>query len=36
MRAVVTVAGKDHTGVIARIATTLSEHNVNILDVILY
>ena len=33
MRAVVTVAGKDHTGVIAKIATTLSENNVNIVDV---
>lgn len=33
MRAVVTVAGKDHVGVIAKIATTLFEHNVNILDV---
>lgn len=33
MRAVVTVAGKDHAGVIAKIATTLFEHNVNILDV---
>ncbi len=33
MRAVLTVAGKDRTGVIARIATTLSEHAVNILDV---
>lgn len=33
MRAIVTVAGHDHTGVIARIATSLSDHNVNILDV---
>lgn len=33
MRAMLTVAGKDRTGVIARIATTLSDHNVNIIDV---
>jgi ACT domain-containing protein len=33
MRAVVSVAGKDHVGVIAKIATTLSDHKVNILDV---
>lgn len=33
MRAMLTVAGKDRTGVIARISTTLSDHKVNILDV---
>lgn len=33
MRAMVTVAGKDRTGVIARISHTLSSHNVNIVDV---
>lgn len=33
MRAMLTVAGKDRTGVIAKISTTLSEHSVNILDV---
>ena len=33
MRAMLTVAGQDRTGVIARIATKLSDHNVNIVDV---
>ena len=33
MRAMLTVAGKDRTGVIARISNTLSSHNVNIVDV---
>lgn len=32
-RAIVTVSGQDRTGVIAKIATTLSDNNVNILDV---
>ncbi len=33
MRAIVTVTGLDHTGVIAKISNTLSDHNVNIIDV---
>ena len=33
MRAMLTVAGKDRTGVVARIATTLSNHSVNIVDI---
>lgn len=33
MRAMLTVAGKDRTGVVARIATTLSNHSVNIIDI---
>ena len=33
MRAMLTVAGKDRTGVIAKISNTLFEHNVNIVDV---
>ena len=33
MRAMLTVAGKDRTGVIARISNTLSSHSVNIVDV---
>ena len=31
MRAMLTVAGKDRTGVIAKISNTLFEHNVNIM-----
>ncbi|MBS7223878.1 MAG: ACT domain-containing protein [Clostridiaceae bacterium] len=33
MRAVITVVGKDRTGIIARISETLSAHNVNIVDI---
>ena len=33
MRAMLTVAGKDRTGVIARISNTLSSHSINIVDV---
>jgi len=33
MRAVVTVVGKDKTGIIAQISTFLAERNVNILDI---
>ena len=33
MRAVVTVVGKDKTGIIAKIATFLAEREVNILDI---
>lgn len=33
MRAMLTVAGKDRTGVVAKISNTLFEHNVNIVDV---
>ncbi|MDE7182605.1 MAG: ACT domain-containing protein [Clostridia bacterium] len=33
MRAVVTVAGKDKTGIIAKISSFLAERNVNIVDI---
>lgn len=33
MRAVVTVVGKDKTGIIARVSGVLYENNVNILDI---
>ncbi|MGN0808290.1 MAG: ACT domain-containing protein [Candidatus Coproplasma sp.] len=33
MRAVVTVVGKDKTGIIARISTFLAEKEINILDI---
>lgn len=33
MRAVVTVVGKDKTGIIAKISTYLAENNINILDI---
>lgn len=33
MRAVVTVVGKDKTGIIAKISTFLAEREVNILDI---
>lgn len=33
MRAVVTVVGKDRTGIIAKISATLSQNAVNILDI---
>lgn len=33
MRAVVTVIGKDKTGIIARVSSFLSEKGVNILDI---
>lgn len=33
MRAVVTVMGKDRTGIIAATSTMLAENNVNILDI---
>ncbi len=33
MRAVITVVGKDRTGIIARISDTLYHHNVNIVDI---
>ncbi|MBD9365660.1 ACT domain-containing protein [Leuconostoc mesenteroides] len=32
-KAVVTVVGKDKPGIIAGVANTLAEHNINILDV---
>ena len=32
MRAVITVTGKDRTGIIAKISATLYEHQVNIVD----
>ena len=33
MKAIVTVSGKDTTGIIAAVCTLLSENNVNILDI---
>lgn len=33
MRAVVTVVGKDKTGIIAKISTFLAERKINILDI---
>lgn len=33
MRAVLTVVGKDKTGIIAKISAFLSERNINILDI---
>lgn len=33
MRAIVTVSGKDTTGIIAKVCTLLSENDVNILDI---
>lgn len=33
MKAIVTVSGKDKTGIIAAISSKLSEHGVNILDI---
>lgn len=33
MRAVITVVGKDRTGIIAKISETLSAHEVNIVDI---
>ncbi|MBW9223113.1 ACT domain-containing protein [Methanothermococcus sp. SCGC AD-155-E23] len=32
-RVVITVTGKDRVGIVARIASTLAENNVNILDI---
>ena len=33
MRAIVTVSGKDKTGIIARVSAFLAERGVNILDI---
>ncbi|MGI5849569.1 MAG: ACT domain-containing protein [Christensenellales bacterium] len=33
MKAIVTVTGKDKTGIISGVSKTLSEHSVNILDI---
>ncbi len=33
MRAVITVVGRDRTGIIARISDTLYKHEVNIVDI---
>ena len=33
MRAVITVIGKDRTGIIARVSTYLAEKGINILDI---
>ncbi len=33
MKAIVTVTGKDTTGIIAKVCTLLAENNVNILDI---
>ena len=32
MKAIVTVVGKDRTGIIAKVSTTLCENNINIED----
>lgn len=33
MRAIITVVGKDKSGIIAKVSTTLAENNVNIEDI---
>ena len=33
MKAIVTVSGKDKTGIIAKVSSKLSDHGVNILDI---
>ena len=33
MKAVITVTGKDSVGIIARVSTLCTEHNVNIIDI---
>ncbi len=33
MKAIITVVGKDKTGIIARVSNLLYEHNVNIVDI---
>lgn len=33
MRAVITVVGKDRTGIIAKVSDTLCQHEVNIVDI---
>ena len=33
MKAVITVTGKDSVGIIARVSTLCTEHNVNIVDI---
>ena len=33
IKAIVTVVGRDRTGIIARVSTMLAEHDVNILDI---
>ncbi len=33
MRAIITVVGKDRTGIIARVSTYLAEKSINILDI---
>lgn len=33
MKAIITVTGKDTTGIIAKVCTMLAENNVNILDI---
>ena len=33
MRAIITVTGKDTTGIIARVCTCLAENDINILDI---
>ncbi len=33
MRAIVTVVGKDRVGIIAAVCSTLSEQNVNVMDI---
>ncbi len=33
MKAIVTVIGKDHVGIIASVCALLAKHNVNVLDI---
>ncbi len=33
MKAIVTVVGKDHVGIIAGVCTTLADYQVNVLDI---
>lgn len=33
MKAIITVTGKDHTGIVATVSTRLAEMNINILDI---
>ena len=33
MKAIISVLGKDHPGIIAEVSTKLFEHNINILDI---
>lgn len=33
MKAIITVTGKDHVGIIAKVSAACSEHGVNIIDI---